>query len=68
MWGTGTQNGKGTQSDPNYVSRLLARSECLLGAGGGGKNYSYTTVHIIANNSGSDWNDQYDTKRCDKVF
>ena len=33
MWGTGTQNGKGTQSDPNYVSRLLARSECLPGEG-----------------------------------
>ena len=24
---------KGTQSDPNYVSRLLARSECLPGGG-----------------------------------
>jgi len=28
----GSQNGKGAQSDPNYVTRLLARSECLPGA------------------------------------
>jgi len=31
---------KGAQSDPNYVSRLLARSECLPGF----KNYSYATA------------------------
>jgi len=32
---------KGAQSDPNYVSRLLAHSESLPG---GGKNYSYATA------------------------
>ena len=36
----GPKTVKGAQSDPNYVSRLLARSECLPG---GGKNYSYAT-------------------------
>ena len=34
---------KGAQSDPNYVSRLLARSECLPG---GGKNYSYAAAPL----------------------
>ena len=38
--GPGAQNGKGAQSDPNYASRLLARSECLLGA----QKYSYAIV------------------------
>ena len=38
--GPRAQTVKGAQSDPNYVSRLLARSECLPG---GGKNYSYAT-------------------------
>ena len=32
---------KGAKSDPNYVSRLLTRSECL--PRGGAKNYSYAT-------------------------
>jgi len=31
--GPEAQNGKGAQSDPNYVSRLLARSACLPGGG-----------------------------------
>jgi len=38
----GPRTVKGAQSDLNYVSRLLSRSECLPG-GGGGKNYSYAT-------------------------
>jgi len=38
--GQGPKTVKGAQSDPNYVSRLLARTECLPG---GGKNYSYPT-------------------------
>jgi len=29
----GPKTVKGAQSDPNYVSRLLARSECLPGEG-----------------------------------
>ena len=29
----GRKTVKGAQSDPNYVSRLLARSECLPGGG-----------------------------------
>jgi len=40
--GPGAQNGKGAQSDPNYVSRLLSRSECLPG---GGKNYTTLFHH-----------------------
>ena len=38
-WAQGPKTVKGAQNDPNYVSRLLARSECLPGA----KNYSYAT-------------------------
>jgi len=37
----GPKTVKGAQSDANYISRLLARSECLPG---GGKNYSYATA------------------------
>ena len=40
----GAKTVKGAQGDPNYVSRLLARSECL--PGGGGKNYSYAAGHL----------------------
>ena len=42
---------KGTQSDPNYVSRLLARSECL--PGGGLKNYTYATGSFLRAEEGS---------------
>jgi len=48
--GAGAQNGKGAQSDPNYVSRLLVDCvpifhKIITPAGaGGGKNYSYATV------------------------
>jgi len=38
----GPKTVKGAQSGPNYVSRLLARSECLPG----GPNYSYATDTI----------------------
>jgi len=41
----GPKTVKGAQSDPNYVSRLLARSECLPGA----QNYSYVTVQTLRN-------------------
>jgi len=37
----GPKTVKGARSDPNYVSTLLARIECLPG---GGKNYSYATA------------------------
>jgi len=37
----GPKTVKGARSDPNYVSTLLARIECLRG---GGKNYSYATA------------------------